>query len=354
MAKSEESKEYNDKEIILINIGFNKGYNFAVWLNTFTSLNVSSSVWYDYLQKWKSMNNKVVNQVDCGNCNDCKFTYNIRNINTNRIRFIGIDLNKQNVELVSGVFSSLNTTGQLKGVSVQLLHAAGGPRPGVLRIPKCPPGNELCRIPDSVNETSSNFDNVQVVTVDNIIRNISSFDGRRKIVDILMVDTEGHDALILEGASHHIRQQAIRCIIFEYHFLKPWLTMRLESTIEFLRAHKYVCFLQGQKRLWPISGSFWNPLYEFHYWSNVMCIHENDKWLDRVSEYIVTSDYLENMMERITHDLSGRLVKIPNENTVFLIYNHTKILMSKARLGGYSSIDIIEVRKSFLDMVERS
>ena len=51
------------------------------------------------------------------------------------------------------------------------------------------------------------------------------------LIDILMIDTEGHDALVLRGAEKLIKHNRVRCIIFEYHQLEPWSTIRLEDTI---------------------------------------------------------------------------------------------------------------------------
>eukprot|EP01036_Dinobryon_divergens_P034063 gene34063-44011_t len=83
-------------------------------------------------------------------------------------------------------------------------------------------------------------------------------------IDILMIDTEGHDALVIRGAKHLLKRHAIRCLVFEYHELFPWSEMKLEET--------------GAERLWPVSGSCWHENYEFHSWSNVMCVLREDPW----------------------------------------------------------------------------
>ena len=118
-------EEYFDKEFTFINNGFNKGYNFAVWLSLFTSSGVSSSIWHDHLQNWRIINGLKSDRTDCGVCNDCKFKYTVSKTKNYRIKIVGVDLNKQNIDLVSGVFSTLNHSGQLKDVSVQLLLEVG-------------------------------------------------------------------------------------------------------------------------------------------------------------------------------------------------------------------------------------
>lgn len=58
---------------IFINIGFNKGYNFANWMNLYTPwTQVTPLVWYDFLQKKYKMTDE---EEPCGVCNDCHVTF---------------------------------------------------------------------------------------------------------------------------------------------------------------------------------------------------------------------------------------------------------------------------------------
>jgi hypothetical protein len=54
----------------------------------------------------------------------------------------------------------------------------------------------------------------------------------------------------------------------------------------------YDCFFEGQSRLWRITGDCWDSLYEFHKWSNVMCLLRTDIWMKSIHRYIVTKDKL--------------------------------------------------------------
>lgn len=58
---------------IFINIGFNKGYNFANWMNLYAPwTGVTPLIWYDTLQRKYKMND---NDEPCGVCNDCHVTF---------------------------------------------------------------------------------------------------------------------------------------------------------------------------------------------------------------------------------------------------------------------------------------
>jgi hypothetical protein len=75
------------------------------------------------------------------------------------------------------------------------------------------------------------------------------------IVDILMIDTEGHDPLVLQGSRGLLQQALIRVVIFEYHHVGLWNQFKLQDIMLELDSYGYDCFFQGQARLWPITGA---------------------------------------------------------------------------------------------------
>jgi len=267
---------------------------------------------------------------------------------------VGIDLNLANIELTSGVFDDLKAS-EVHDLSkdwLRLIHAAGGAQSAVLRIPKCPAGFEICRIPDNASSLSDSewtmaaggvepiF--VPVVTIDEVVKNLTRSSWRHyhaanasktftSLVDVLMIDTEGHDAMVLRGAKHLIKKQAVRCIIFEYHSLEPWKSMRLEDTIRELDIHGYECFFQGNERLWPLSGHCWNEAYEFHSWSNVMCVARNDVWMASILPFIVNENYIDKF-RRDRADFEGRTIMVSpapdlpllDPKQIYLVKNGTK------------------------------
>jgi hypothetical protein len=66
---------------IFINIGFNKGYNFANWMNLYTPwTKVTPLLWFDFLQKKYKMSD---NDEPCGVCNDCHVTFKSSQVSIN-------------------------------------------------------------------------------------------------------------------------------------------------------------------------------------------------------------------------------------------------------------------------------
>ena len=49
------------------------------------------------------------------------------------------------------------------------------------------------------------------------------------LIDMLLIDVEGFDALVVQGARHLLKRRAIRVIRFEYNMITPWRDMRLEG-----------------------------------------------------------------------------------------------------------------------------
>lgn len=309
------------KDYIFIDIGFNKGFNFAIWCNIFANYTkITSPIWYDVMLKSTLIKKNRYNPI-CGFCDDCEetFTNNIYDNNNdaeNNILIIGMDINKGNVEMVNKVVSNLAKNGyNLNNVKFELIHGVGTntSRIPYIKIPSCITGQEGCRKPDILSH-NMHYDNVKSYTVDQLVIDLSNKysqlssllylsrsinkdiqninDKLNNIIDILLIDTEGSDKIVIEGSRHLIHHQKIRCLIFEYHSLYPWNEFKLEETIKFLDKNDYECYFQGERRLWPISNTCWHYQYEFHKWSNILCVLRSDIWYHAIQPLVITKEKL--------------------------------------------------------------
>ena len=101
-----------------------------------------------------------------------------------------------------------------------------------------------------------------------------------QIVDLLVIDTEGHDPYVLDGMRGALSSKRITLLEFEYS--GKWPAERsLGNTLTSLAAHGYKCYmesrtqlLRGDEILAPLSPPCWNAALEQRKWSNVMCSHE--------------------------------------------------------------------------------
>jgi len=106
---------------------------------------------------------------------------------------------------------------------------------------------------------------------------------RNKKIFMLKTDVEGFDGRILRGASTLLEQQTIRFLTFEYHGL--WFDNTddtLKDTLAYLDKFGFICYLILPKRLLPLSGKFWQPMFETKKWSNVFCGHSDDFLMEKV------------------------------------------------------------------------
>lgn len=313
----------------IMNIGFNKGYNFATWLNVFApSTKVDVPRWSTALGRIPSIRNH------CGACNDCQAPPIVSphaGQSNPYIHIIGVDLNDANIRTVNSVMAHLNKTNNLSRINLELVHAAAGSpnkEPGVnsLRVPKCMLGNELCRIPDDPSrlDASLDFVDVPLVSIDGLVRkmhfikspqyrrhNESSSEGeglpRHKrdstdVIDILHIDTEGNDAEVLKGSTHLLKSHKIRALMFEYHHFLPWGNIKLSDVVKTIDTYDMECFFCGRGRLWPISNECWDELYEFHRWSNVMCVLRTDPWLQAVNPLVQTGEVVRTRTGNVPPD----------------------------------------------------
>ena len=101
-----------------------------------------------------------------------------------------------------------------------------------------------------------------------------------QIVDLLVIDTEGHDPYVLDGMRGALASKRITLLEFEYS--GKWPAERsLGHTLTSLAAHGYKCYMESRTRalrgdeiLAPLSPPCWDAALEQRKWSNVMCSHE--------------------------------------------------------------------------------
>ena len=329
---SVDSKQKNHG--IFINIGFNKGFNFASWMNRFAPwTQINAGIWFGLLEKINPVNvyayGKDYKDIcgNCGCCYDCKEVVPLTWTNDfaaaeRNYSFIGMDLNKQTVLLTEKLMQTFNASHKLHqhGISWYLVQGAGSDKDGIVKVPKCVPGSEICRIAETEKKqleemqttSTDSFEDIRAIPVDTLFLEYLKMhyktkshlmealdhwhanDSRplghnklHKVIDVLKIDTEGFDAKVIEGASHLLKQRAFRSISFEYHSIGLWPSLKLKDAVNLLAQYDYDCFFEGSGRLWRITSSCWDEQYEFHVWSNVLCMLRGDIWHETIDKFVV-------------------------------------------------------------------
>ena len=158
---------------------------------------------------------------------------------------------------------------------VSVLDLAAGPTAGqVCASPSLLAGFEKHTIQTNPRCWTSNHQAVDAVTIDQLVDNL-----RLAHVEHLSIDTEGWDALILEGGRRSIKNRTFSMIEFEYSGRWKERGSTLRAVQNWLFASGYHCFWltsRGATRLIPLSGPCWLPEFENHRWSNVACVHRTE------------------------------------------------------------------------------
>jgi hypothetical protein len=324
LVASANADPYSDK--VLINIGVNKGYNLAIWLNIFLPfLNITSDTWYKSLMK---VTRSPKGPAKCGICGDCGTVFqNIsselyklelshqfgsqRSMKHRHVHMIGVDLNCNNVATIQQVLHDLPSLQNSQSfLSIYTACLGLSNVTSTIITPGCPFGDETCKIP---KDSPTSGIELPLTTMDFFLERFlhtqftppsastssginpyrhyfrnSSTKSYHPLVDILMIDTEGFDYLVIQGSLKLLKARSVRMLVFEYHYLEPWKNFKLEDTKNQLDSYGYDCYFQGQGRLWKITGEgCWHSLYEFYFWSNVMCILREDIWWKVIQSMIV-------------------------------------------------------------------
>lgn len=349
----------------LINIGANKGYNIAFWMDSFIpSMALTPHNWYVELQKlYPNLRTGVC--TPCGCCDDCqaKFDHSYHKYpslydlsRSTHLDIIVADLNCDNIKLIKDVFLGLSNSSFPRlndQVSVFSLCAGLSDKTGEITLPRCVASSEVCGLKSKDNNfgrkdiVGKETVTVPLVTVDEMVLNyllskvktyvhgnysleefqnhqqllhrlqsalqdernpsaqqilhqtiahvqyfykISTTKAYRPLIDFLIIDTEGFDYLVIQGGKQLFESRSLRAFIFEYHELPPWDQYKLGDLQQQLDGYGYECFIEGQSRLWPITGkTCWHENYEFHRWSNVFCVRREDIWYRTIQPFVVRS-----------------------------------------------------------------
>ncbi|CAE7197745.1 unnamed protein product [Symbiodinium natans] len=110
-------------------------------------------------------------------------------------------------------------------------------------------------------------------------------------VDVLSVDTEGHDPLVLAGAAKALK--TLRLLFFEVHqdlTGSPWSRTSLLSVAEGLDDYDLDCFWAGNNgKLQKITGCWTMQDESTHRpipWANILCVRRGDEWHGALQKYV--------------------------------------------------------------------
>lgn len=129
--------------------------------------------------------------------------------------------------------------------------------PGLIRFPAEGCG-ELCAVHDAQGSSVLGHDQTLATSVDAFVAMLPRQSPPPRMV-LLKIDTEGHDAAVLQGAADAIRHGVFDIITFEYGTTGSWANTNLSSVVArpgglLSESAPYFCFYDGQGSAMPMSA----------------------------------------------------------------------------------------------------
>lgn len=272
------------ESLTLVDVGANKGLVLASWIALFNpGAGVdAAAASARFVAAFPAMEG---GDVACGACGDCSKPPPKRRVGEGpcvggsgaagpRLSLHALEPAPANAALIDAGVGALAAAAGVQ-FSLHRVAAVGDASLTSVRFGDCPPGREVCGVhtPEAGAGGPGVYDppivDVPAVTLDAWVAT-----ARLEALDILAIDTEGLDALVLQGARGVLNGSAlprrVKIVQFEYHSFRAWQYNSLEDVVNTLDSSGYDCYLLMQRKVLRLTRC-WHPALEFHYWSNVMC-----------------------------------------------------------------------------------
>lgn len=145
------------------------------------------------------------------------------------------------------------------------------------------PGGERGHIKFAVDKTDDKTP-TPLMTVDMIVKKL----GLEK-VDVLTIDTEGHDPAVIEGASKTL--ESVRYLQFEIHRDlkgKPWSKTKLKDVVAKLDQKGFDCYWAGSNGKLLSMNHCWTDHMDMQKkkaWGNAACVKRDDVWANSLKAF---------------------------------------------------------------------
>lgn len=279
---------------IFVDVGANKGYSLCEFMQLWSQRRIAFRTWQASIIKFgrERKSGWLSTPVgSCGNCNDCEHAPAQPHTRSGGVAYL-LELLPSNHELLRYVLEDLAIS------EIASVHhvAASNFSGGLIQVDHGIMGDERASILSATrqrkNTSSPSGGLVALQTVDDFL--VDQGLGQAALYHV-KIDTEGYDAVVLEGMTRTLSKRLVAILEFEVSFRGWWFNMRprkerlaqlgvvhkrelrkLGDVISRLSAFGYECFWEAGRYLIPISGPCWQNEFEVWRspWSNVVCAHE--------------------------------------------------------------------------------
>ena len=257
---------------IFINVGANKGFNSASFMALWSGA-LTEQRWRELVLRYATERSEHRLRVHaCGVCNPyCRFPKRADPVPTHDTAEVHLlELQASNRQLLDYL---VNHSGMSRRMFVHDVGASN--ESSLVTIKSRGVGSEDGSIASSFGTISKErgSEAVRLVTIDGFLAEL----GLTHVYH-LSIDTEGWDALVLEGMRASLRERRVAVLEFEYSGRGFWSQASrdprtLGGTLAWLKQLGYTCFFQAPHDLIPASPPCWQPAFERRAWSNLLCAH---------------------------------------------------------------------------------
>lgn len=251
-------------EVVMLNIGANKGFNLADWMQRYTAADISNKQWHALMM---TKAEPTCRRQCCGMCLICHRGRSVQRA-TARLSLHAFELQPSNERLLRQLVG-------FSGAPVEVHASAVSNYTGtVFTRDTGSPGYESVAAQKTWSKRA----------VPRNVTTVDAFLAAREIdrVALASVDTEGWDGFVLRGMARALEAKRIDVVEFEY--VRAWKQhlgeRALDSTLRWLHGLGYACFWQGNRgALAQASGACWSEAFHeriSHRWSNLVCSHRAD------------------------------------------------------------------------------
>ena len=262
-----------------VNVGANKGYRVPEFLALWSQQPVPGHMkaWQRRLIDYAHQNHfGYLARYSCGNCKDCEAPPPAAHQRTGA-RMHLLELASANRALLQHMLEAEKLHDR---VTLHQLAASNRSHP-MLAFKGLAAGDE--RGAALVGKKARRFLNASATDTVPAIA-LDDFFARERLEHVyhVAIDTEGWDALVVEGMRESIRQRRVSILEFEVNNRGMWNRLfsgrearTINGTLNMMHAAGYSCFWVLTHALIPASGACWLEAYGGRpAWSNVLCAHE--------------------------------------------------------------------------------
>lgn len=264
---------------LVLQVGSNKGYGIAEFLHTWTQRGVTNRAWYHHIQRFaREVESGFLKRDACGPCGQCNPRPALKHTRDGGVAH-ALELLGRNRLLLRNVSSyarvdDLVHVHELVGSNEtrqMWMHDDATQHYGSETGALCerPLASHGCTQPVRATSLDDFFDR--------------TFGEAAPIYQVL-VDTEGWDALVIEGMRRALLAKRVSLLSFEYTYKGFWSTggtagtancRALATLLSWLWRAGYSCFWQGRRHLVPANGPCLDPpMHGEVGWSTLLCAHE--------------------------------------------------------------------------------